>query len=206
VSGFLARKFGRQPSKAEAFDEVRSWLDVLDVQIPVPPPIVLRWDDMAEIPLDEATDDDLIIHPDQPTRDDLACAVVSMVRDADETFPGPWHPSRWTWLHKTLMAVESWVPITFLGCSSSSGGDPVDGWVYSYRRPRWSTFYVLGKPRWWWECLHRQSRGGEHRWHRPIHPFAFGMCARCVPCPDCGAPYDCYDGCPSLAPSGSVSQ
>ena len=199
MSGRLRTKFGRQPSKTDAHAEVVRWLEHLEVQIPKPPPIALRWSDMAEIPVAEATDDDLVIHPDHATLDDLAHAVVSITRDCDETFPGPWSWRRWKRLHKLAVWFDRWSPFTVNGSSSTTGRDPSSSWVFSYRWPRWSTFYVLGKPEWWWACQRRQ--GWTLRRHTPAQPFVLGICARCVPCPECGAPYDCADDCPTLTPT-----
>jgi hypothetical protein len=204
-------------STRDARSEVRGWLDVLDVQIPKPTPIFLDWE-MNEV--DEAAwladeDNVLRIDPDWPDRDDLADAVVGMVREADELFPPAWHWSR----RDAVKAVSSWVyrlGITGSGGGCSLiGGDPVGGWI-NHLPPmasfRWKRQYVAGLPRWWWECVWRQvaerRKNGWPGWHRPEEPYAFGICAACLPCPGCGAHRDCADDCeltcgPPVAVEGS---
>ena len=55
--------------------------------------------------------------------------------------------------------------------------------------------YLLWKHNWWWECHMRQ---GWKLWkhHHPYPPAGFGICGRCLPCPECGSPdlwCECYD-------------
>lgn len=188
----------------DAERQIRQWFDALELVIPDAKPIGLRWTDNSciEIPADEATDDDLIITPDMPDLDMLAGDCVSMVLDSQETFPGRHNWQRWDLTHK----LSSFLYVSGItssgGSSSMDGGDPVGGWVYSL--PGWSSLwsrrrpYFLGKPDWWWQCHKNQGWKLRGR-HKPLRPWAFGVCAGCVPCPSCGANYDCDDDCEMVA-------
>lgn len=185
--------------------KVRAWLVDLDITIPDPKPFGLRDGEIVDT-WDEDDDDVYVIYPDTPTIDDLASGIASMARDAAETFPGRRNWRRW----RLTGAVATRLYV--LGITSSGGGtawcgrDPIGGPIHDLPRLRsvWSgrRCYILGLPLWWWECQRRQGLRLAGR-HRPALPFAFGVCARCVPCPDCGAAYDCADNCPSLVPASS---
>ena len=187
--------------------EVRAWLTDLNITIPDPKPFGLRDGEIVDS-WDEDDDDVYVIHPDKPTIDDLAIGIASMARDAAETFPGRRSWRRW----KLTGRLADWLYVA--GITSNGGGaswcgrDPIGGTIYDLPRLRsvWSgrRCYVLGLPMWWWECQRHQGAKVRGR-HRPARPFAFGLCARCVPCPDCGAPYDCEPECPSLQPTEATS-
>lgn len=56
------------------------------------------------------------------------------------------------------------------------------GVTRQHHRPRWrgSRPYILGKRSEWWGCLLKRR----HIW-APLHDC--GLCAKCLPCPDCGS-------------------
>lgn len=54
---------------------------------------------------------------------------------------------------------------------------------------RGQRYYVLGLPRDTWRCLLVGH-------HRPGEPVGFGMCGKCLPCPECGSTTaTCEPGC-----------
>jgi hypothetical protein len=67
------------------------------------------------------------------------------------------------------------------------GGDTGCNWCINGITFRGRRTYILGWPTWKWGCvLKRRHRPGEH--------VGFGMCGKCLPCPDCGttkADHDC---------------
>lgn len=188
------------PANYDLAENVRSWLTDLNITIPEPEPFGLRDGEIVPVPLHD-DDDVYVIQPETPTIDDLAHGIASMARDAAETFPGRHNWRRWE-LPRT---VSGWLYV--VGITSTGGGtrwcgrDPIGGPIHDLPQLRsvWNgrRLYVLGRPTWWWECHRRQGLHIAGR-HAPARPFAFGICARCVPCPDCGAAYDCEPGCPSL--------
>lgn len=113
----------------------------------------------------------------------------------DAPVPPRWHPCRWRITFKLSMFLYvSGISSGGGGVSWHSGDGPF------YRLPPWSSVlpkrghslrpYVLWLPDWWWQCHWRQ---GWKLWrhHRPETPFTLGVCAACVPCPECDAHYDC---------------
>lgn len=116
-------------------------------------------------------------------------------------------PSRWSWRRrKATRRLASFLYVAGItrtgGAASAYGNDPVGGWIYNL--PGWRTVlprrgarmrpYLLFKPDWWWRCQLEQGWRLRGR-HRPERPWAFGICAACVPCPECDAHYDCQPGC-----------
>ena len=116
-------------------------------------------------------------------------------------------PSRWSWRRRKAVRRLSGLLYTSGitrtgGGASMHGNDPVGGWIYSL--PRWQDVlprrsrhlrpYLLFKPDWWWQCHIRQGWQLRGR-HTPEPPYAFGICAACVPCVECGAHYECKDEC-----------
>lgn len=200
----------RVPTKlADPESRIREWFRQLNLTIPPPEPIAIRWKPgggTETIPVAEAIEDeDTIIGSEDfyPfDLDDLAAGVVSMVKESQMTFPGRYSWRRWTatsWLAGKLYTSG----ITRSGGSMGyDGADPIGGPTYTL--PKWSDVpprrnstmrpYLLGKQSFWWECLYRQGWKIRGR-HKPQKPYAFGVCAACVPCPECGALYDCQPGC-----------
>lgn len=125
--------------------------------------------------------------------------------DDDVRFPRRRSFRRWRITHR----VYGWLyrsGITGSGGSTvMAGRDPHPGVYYTgpgwrslrYRRP-----YILGLPRWWWECQLRHQRFRVRGRHWPEQPFAMGVCAACEPCPYCGAHQACADGCWTLTGEG----
>jgi hypothetical protein len=63
--------------------------------------------------------------------------------------------------------------------TSWGGGNPGHrGCTHGFRW-RGKRDYLLGWPSWKWRCLFRR--------HWPAEHVAFGLCTKCLPCPDCGA-------------------
>lgn len=188
--------------KPSAFDEVLGWLRDLRLEIPDPEPVAFRWTDdgMVDIPTADATEDDLIIQPDRPELEDIAHGVVHMVERHHETFPGPWSWRRWSVTSRLALALCASGVTRSGGSMSFDGRDPYRGPIITM--PSWRDAlpgerlrpYVLWKADWWWQCHVRQGLKLRGR-HRPERPYALGVCAACAPCPDCGAHYDCADGC-----------
>lgn len=172
----------------------------LEQYVTVIPPTDVAWEwrggDLVEIPVADFTDDTdgFIVRADEievPTIDDLAGTILS---DLDElaSRPAAWRYWRFTsWLAGRLYVLG----VVSGYCIAMSGRHTRRGSYIDY--VHWSFFggpYKLGKPRWWWECHRRQGWTLRGR-HRPLRPFALGLCAACCPCPDCGAPYECREGC-----------
>lgn len=179
--------------------QVADWFRALGVTVPPSEPVALRWtgDTAITIPASEAGDDDLVITPDTPDVDDLADQVVCMVRDADRRRPALWSWHRWP----VVGRVAGWLYVT--GITSGGGSYGSDDVGRLYTLPSWSSLlhrrcYLLGLPMWWWECQRRQGLTLRGR-HRPAEPFAFGVCARCLPCHECGEAYECRDDCRMVA-------
>lgn len=151
--------------------------------------------------------------------DERATAIVRAVREADAV-PGPLSWRRWAWLARVGRWSYSFgFGLHFGSCTTWDRfgqqwhPGPVR-LVWPAHRVRWTCDgeprvtwhmgYLFGRPGWWWECVWRQVRHPRRRaaagvgWHRPEYPWAFGVCAACVPCPSCGAHRDCEPGCPEL--------
>ena len=192
----------RMAAKGDKRSEILGLLEFHGITVPPVEPIAFRDGDMMVIPVAEADGDrgDLIITPDQPDLEDVADGILSVIRDCEQTFPGRRNWRRW----KLTRRVSTWLYVLGItasgGRASSNGRDPVGTWIYDL--PRWRSVlhgrrcYVLGLPMWWWSCQRRQGLS-LHR-HRPLRPWAFGVCAACVPCPTCGEPYECGDSCPEV--------
>lgn len=167
-------------------EQIQEWFTELGIVIPEPEPFALYPDEADE-------SDQCWITPDAPDIEQLAHNVVHIVRTSDERFPGPRNWRRWKatrWVSRQLYV---WGVTGSGGGALSAGADPVGGWIYDlpslaslrYRRP-----YVLRLPMWWWEC-HLWQGWRVWRHHRPLEPFGFGICAACLPCPECGEPHAC---------------
>jgi hypothetical protein len=169
------------------------------VTVNTPEPAAWEWRDghLIEIPVDQYDDDTdgfivTAAEIEMPTIDDLASMIL---RDLDElaAVPARWRYWRSAhWLMRKLYALG-----VVSGYGMRSGGPHGHAW-YLDSRPSWSFFrgpYALFLPRWWWTCQRTQGWRLRGR-HRPLHPGVMGICAACLPCPDCGAPYECREGCP----------
>lgn len=196
------------------------------IVIPEPVDVALAWDaagNFDEVPLPDPDDDDaldafgdaggvIITAADQfvPDVDDLARWALEV---AGRAGPPHWSPRRWTSLER-LFRAGSW-----LGMGPSWGfttwdlrGNRYNGgklrWSWPVYRSRWTCdgeprttwklrSTILGRPDWWWECHRRQGLKIVGR-HQPERPWAFGICAACVPCQTCGAHRDCLPTCPEV--------
>lgn len=177
---------------------------------------------MVEVPAPDRDDDDavdafsdaggFVIWPEDlgepATLDERAAEFVRDVADV-YAVPGPWSWRRWgivrRW-NRLVSRVGVGPRAGWSWCSDWSGTRESGpwGWTWPLHRRRWtcdgeprvswSWGYFLDKPGWWWECWIRQARAERRpwRWHRPCEPVALGICAACLPCPECGQPY-CTD-------------
>lgn len=194
-----------------AEERILSWFTDLGVSIPPPSPQALRWtnSEYIDIPVEDAIEDeDLVFTPDEIDLVMLAEGVAYMTRDAERTFPGK---SSWRRLKLTSWTAGKLYTLGITrdgGSMSMDGGDPTGKPIYTMphfrgvlpRRGARLRSYVLGKPDWYWQCLRSQGWKIRGR-HKPIEPMAWGVCALCLPCLECGAPYICASDCPTLAHS-----
>ena len=172
-------------------DRVEELLRDWKVEIPEPDPVTIEtWPGDPE---------PLVVYPDRPDIIDLADAIDWFYREATATYPGRRNWRRW----RMTQRVASFLYVTGItssgGSSGGHGDDPIGGWIHTlpkfdlhHRRP-----YVLWKPAWWWQCHRRQGLTIRGR-HKPLTPMGFGICAACLPCPTCGAPYECEDDCTEM--------
>ncbi|WP_068059335.1 hypothetical protein [Nocardia xishanensis] len=65
------------------------------------------------------------------------------------------------------------------GYGSRWGGDAGCKWCLTGIRIRGKRSYILGWPTWKWACLFQRR-------HWPGEEAYFGLCGKCLPCPDCG--------------------
>lgn len=188
---------------------ILDWFTELGMSVPSSEPFALRWTGYGydRISVDDAVEDeDLVIGATDfyPFGlKELAAGCVFMVLESQETYPGRRSWRRWRltgWVAGQLYQSG----LTRSGGSFRvGGGDPLRGGTYTLpklgtvlpRRNGTMRPYLLWKRSWWWECHARQGLKVRGR-HRPKEPLAFGVCAACVPCPECGAEYDCVPGCP----------
>lgn len=184
---------------------VRRYLNGLVV--PPAEPIALGGDDLRVVPWPDDPDefDGILIHAeDQPvsTLDDIAGMIAADLRRLYR-LPGPLSWRRWEVTGKVASLLYT------SGITRSGGGFSMwgaDQYGAVHHLPSWRSIlprrgdrlrpYVLFRPSWWWECHVRQGWQLRGR-HRPARPFAFGICARCMPCRECGAAYECEPGCAS---------
>lgn len=189
------------------------WFHNLGIVIPEPRPIGFRWvegkmvdldaDTVAAMTDDERDDFDVCVFtPDMPDLEDLAAGVVHIANERHERWPGPLSWRRWRLTGRVARFLYA------SGITSSGGTYGAGGWdpwathsrPWRYELPRFSSVwrhrrcYVLWLPMWWWECQWRQGARLRGR-HRPRPPFACAICAACLPCPSCGALYECRTGC-----------
>jgi hypothetical protein len=113
------------------------------------------------------------------------CRALTLQADIDE-FRACKH---WPWRRSHITyRIYSWMYA--LGIISShliSWGGPdhrgcVDGAHWRGKRP-----YLLGWPRWKWNCLLRER-------HWPGRFVGLESCSKCLPCPDCGSSTSCFNG------------
>lgn len=195
-------------ARAELADRFR----LLRLVIPDPEPFALHW--LAEggcitVPVDQAEEDDLILTTEdlleygRLTVEDLADQALCIVLEAQKKYPRRWSWRRWRLTRRVAILLYASGITRSGGGFTHSGRDPHR---VVYHLPRWGDVlprrggqlrpYVLWKPDWWWECHLRQGWRLRGR-HRPLAPYAGhtgGVCAACLPCPDCGAPYECRCG------------
>lgn len=127
---------------------------------------------------------------------------MTAMRWTGEPFPHRWSWRRWPLTRRVASFLYTSGITRTGGSSEMHGNDPVGGWIYSL--PRWGDVlprrgglmrpYFLFKRDWWWQCHLSQGFRLRGR-HTPRAPWAFGICAACVPCVECGAHYDCEPGC-----------
>lgn len=90
------------------------------------------------------------------------------------------HSHHWPWRRWRITSeVHGW--LYSLGVVVG-GGWTFDGYCRGCLngvRFRGKRSYILGKRREWWACLRRGHVRGEH--------VGFGLCGKCMPCPDCGS-------------------
>lgn len=203
----------RLPARPTAEAEVLRWFGDLGIVIPPARPIGIRWTDHGAEHLDEDTVaamsdeerdrfDGVIVTPDTPDLETLAAGVVHIANERHEQWPGPFSWRRW----RLTGRVASFLYVS--GICRSGGSTEWGGWdpygTARYDLPSWRDVlprrggqlrpYVLWLPDWWWSCQRRQGWRLRGR-HRPRRPFAFGICAACLPCWSCGALYECRPGC-----------
>ncbi|WP_063023868.1 hypothetical protein [Nocardia niwae] len=108
------------------------------------------------------------------------CVAQSYRKQADELkrrYHWLRHPIRGQFAAKVLGKLYSLGVVAGYG---TTGGGPsgcrtcLVGINWRGRRP-----YILGWPDWKWRCLLKQR-------HWPGEQGYFGLCGKCVPCPDCG--------------------
>lgn len=165
-------------------------------------PVAFVWvgGHLVEKPAEDFTDDDsddggFIVRGDEYGIPTIENVVGMILHDLDELADVP---ARWRyWRISKRLLSKLYVLGVVKGWATASGGPHGQHGSYVSGRVSWSFFrgpYALGKQDWWWSCLRRQGFHLRGR-HRPIRPWAFGICAACVPCSDCGAPYACADDC-----------
>lgn len=185
-------------------DEIAAYMHRIGVTIPPPGRFALRWHGDDHEFIDQVDDDQVeVLEADgwlvteyfEVSVDDLAHIVTGMVEDRHRRHPHALSWRRWPvtdWLVRRLHGLG-----VVAGFSTGSDGrDPVGGWTIGHVRFRGRRTYVLGKPDWWWRC--QRDQGWTLRRHRPERPWAFGVCAACVPCRSCGAHRECRTDCPEV--------
>ena len=121
-------------------------------------------------------------------------SVAAMVSVPVYTVPLP-HSEHRAWRRwQITRKLATWLYVT--GITSNGGGlrwgAGCDG---CQTMPTWTKtrrVYVLGVKMDTWRCILKM-----HHW--PGDPIGFGMCSKCLPCPDCGSKTAGHDsGCESL--------
>jgi hypothetical protein len=167
-------------AESRAVAELLAWLTELEIQIPDPAPVYLRWtsdghEEISEAEYDE--DEDLRIDPDTATLEDIAHGAVSIWRKHAEVFPGKHSWRRWP------LTGHIWSWLTSSGIASGysihgDGMDPYRGGTYRGLSFTGKRSYILFRSRDWWEHLRRE--GLRHRF-TPEGGGDFGWCEKCYP-------------------------
>ncbi len=200
----------REEVNAEAEARILAWFQAINLTVPEPALMAMAYvgKDFVEVPVPDFADDDeeddwdgIVFTPDVPNLEDLAAGCVGMLREAEWRPPPRWSPLYWRWLGRV------WSKLYTLGVISGGHSYEMRGdhgctrtiihppWRYGWRHMlTGKRSYVLGKQRWYWECIGRQGLHLRGR-HWPEQPFAFGVCASCCPCPECGAHQECLPTC-----------